>query len=102
MSVNTRWGRYPRSRRRLPESVRQFVLKRDEYLCQIGGMKCVGTATQVDHVVPDYLGGSDEPENLRGVCKNCHLEKSLAEAQDGNTRRRARGYYPEERHPGLL
>jgi 5-methylcytosine-specific restriction endonuclease McrA len=59
-------------------------------------------ADEVDHVVPRYLGGSDEAENLRPIHKACHARKSSSE---GHARRRelaARRKRPQPKHPGSL
>jgi 5-methylcytosine-specific restriction endonuclease McrA len=51
-------------------------------------------------VVPRYLGGSDEAENLRPIHKACHARKSSSE---GHARRRelaARRKRPQLKHPG--
>ncbi len=57
-------------------------------------------ADEVDHVVPRYLGGSDEATNLRPIHKACHARKSSSE---GHARRRelaARRKRPQLKHPG--
>ena len=36
-------------------------------------------ATEVDHLVPREAGGSDERENLQGLCKPCHSNKTATE-----------------------
>lgn len=60
---------------------REAVLKRDKYLCQPCSRKGALTlATQVDHVVPQFEGGSDEDENLQAICDVCHEAKTQAEA----------------------
>jgi len=33
-------------------------------------------SVQADHIVPKSRGGTDDPSNLRGVCKQCHSTKS--------------------------
>jgi 5-methylcytosine-specific restriction enzyme A len=47
---------------------RARVLARDGYECQL----CGGLASDVDHIRPVGMGGSDDPGNLRGLCANCH------------------------------
>lgn len=42
---------------------------------------CDGTATEVDHVVPRRLGGSDDWENLQALSRRCHARKTAT--QDG-------------------
>src|SRR5689334_16700156 len=46
-------------------AVRQFVLIRDRYLCQLRLPGCTVKANTVDHIVEAEKGGSDEPRNLR-------------------------------------
>lgn len=36
-------------------------------------------ATELDHIKPLHLGGTDTPDNRQGLCSDCHLEKSKAE-----------------------
>lgn len=65
---------------------REAVLKRDKYLCQPCDREGrLTVATQVDHVVPEFEGGTDDEQNLQGICDDCHEAKTQAEA------RRARG-----------
>jgi 5-methylcytosine-specific restriction endonuclease McrA len=65
--VNTlaKWGGRP-SRRLLV-----YVLRRDGYRCAW----CGGTADSADHIVPQSLGGSDDPANLQASCLPCNQSK---------------------------
>jgi 5-methylcytosine-specific restriction endonuclease McrA len=78
-------------------TIRSRVLRNSDVCCvchQPG-------ADEVDHVVPRYLGGSDEAANLRPIhAFPCHASKSSAE---GHARRRelaARRKRPQLKHPG--
>jgi len=55
--------------------LRAHVLARDPVctICQIN------VATKVDHVMAKHLGGTDDETNLRGVCTDCHRNKSSSE-----------------------
>jgi 5-methylcytosine-specific restriction protein A len=53
-------------------AVRQFVLIRDGFLCQLRLQGCGGSANTVDHIIEATAGGSDHPMNLRAVCPACH------------------------------
>jgi 5-methylcytosine-specific restriction protein A len=53
-------------------AVRQFVLIRDGYRCQLGLQGCTMDANTVDHITEVASGGSDDPSNLRAVCASCH------------------------------
>jgi 5-methylcytosine-specific restriction enzyme A len=61
------------------QGIRQQVLQRDNYRCQIRGPKCEIAATQVDHITPVYKGGTRELDNLRGSCRKCHSAKTSGE-----------------------
>jgi 5-methylcytosine-specific restriction enzyme A len=60
---------------------RQRILRRDP-LCRI----CkVSLSTEVDHIIPTTThGGSDDDENLQGLCAPCHKMKSRAETHRGD------------------
>lgn len=40
----------------------------------------VSAATQLDHITPLIDGGSDDDENLQGLCDDCHKAKTADEA----------------------
>lgn len=52
------------------------VLRRDGYACRYCGAKAPDVALTVDHVVPETLGGSDDPSNLVAACEDCNAGKS--------------------------
>lgn len=57
------------------------VLKRDRYLCQCDNCKgCRLPASEVDHVTPKHLGGSDDFDNLAAINEDCHKAKTQREA----------------------
>ena len=33
-------------------------------------------SVEVDHIIPVTKGGTDERDNLQGICKECHEEKT--------------------------
>jgi 5-methylcytosine-specific restriction enzyme A len=53
-------------------AIRQFVLIRDNYTCQLRLPGCTTAANTADHVIEVRAGGSDNPSNLRAVCPACH------------------------------
>src|SRR5262249_45709269 len=63
-------GGYPEQERRLPESIRNAVIKRDGGRCK----KCGKPGTQIDHID----GNSNEMKNLQLLCHSCHNEKTKA------------------------
>lgn len=62
---------------RLSSSVRQATFARD-------GWRCVGCGSnehlEVDHIIPTYMDGSDELDNLQTLCRSCHRKKTSEDA----------------------
>ena len=73
------WLRYPpRSRRTAPKGwhrTKREILKNTPHCGH-----CGGRATEVDHVKPKCLGGSDDKHNLQPICAPCHRRKTAQEA----------------------
>lgn len=57
-------------------TLRFQILRRDNYTCQSCGRTAPEVKLQVDHVVPEALGGRTEPGNLRTLCADCNGGKS--------------------------
>ena len=68
--------------------IRALVMARDARRCQlrIEGV-CTIVAEEVDHILPRGLGGGDNLENLRAVCKRCHLGRGMREDDTQRPRR---------------
>lgn len=58
--------------------LRLRVLARQDYICC--ETDCNAEATEVDHIIPKSRGGTDDLENLQGLCKPHHSRKTV---QDG-------------------
>lgn len=63
---------------------RARILARDGGVCQC--LECkrlerVLPATEVDHIVPKFEGGTDDDSNLQAINEDCHARKTAAEAQ---------------------
>lgn len=64
--------------------VRAKVLRRDGYRCRCDDCKRLGRvlpAGEVDHRIPKFEGGTDDPSNLYAINHDCHKRKTQAEAQ---------------------
>lgn len=72
--------------------VRDLVLERDRWVCQISGPKCDGQADCVDHVIPVEDGGARlDPGNLRAACTPCNVARANRQkAREGWRRSRTR------------
>lgn len=59
------------------EKVRQYVIRRDKYLCQ----KCGSPAEEVHHKIhlsPENINDPEialSPENLVSLCRDCHFRE---------------------------
>jgi len=87
--------KYIRTRGRKWMRLRQQVLI-EEPVCRICGRK---PSTQVDHINPVSKGGTDERDNLQGVCEECHEEKTRKDLgiKKKQTRTGLDGYPIEEK-----
>lgn len=52
------------------------ILRRDNHACRYCGATAPGVKLTVDHVIPEALGGTDEPSNLVAACSDCNSGKS--------------------------
>lgn len=48
--------------------------------CHRHGLVRIGE--ELDHIVPLWKGGSNDPANLQWLCKPCHAEKTAREAAE--------------------
>ncbi|WP_286212624.1 HNH endonuclease [Mycolicibacterium mageritense] len=93
---------------RLPERVRQAVLKRDNNLCQIRDEGCTVVGNVVDHIISmkaaAELGWAHRKihgmSNLRASCRSCNQRKASMEGRlsQGNDVKVKRPKLP---NPGL-
>jgi len=51
---------------------RDAILDRDDYRCQVCGLRGESEQLHVHHVRFRSLGGDDLPENLTVLCWHCH------------------------------
>ena len=65
--------------------------------CQREGR--IAEATELDHITPLHLGGSNDEANLQGLCRPCHLAKSNAERSAKPKGNDVRGLPTDPRHP---
>lgn len=80
---------------------RKAVLERDP-VCMVPG--CGKPSKHADHIVPRRHGGSDELDNLQGLCHSHHSAKTAAEdsrfaASAKPKRTRVDGLPADRRHP---
>ncbi len=57
------------------DSIREFVLERDNYTCQECDKMKIDTSLHVHHIKPVYKGGQSVEKNLVTLCHDCHHKK---------------------------
>lgn len=60
----------------ISKRLRFEILRRDNHTCQYCGSRGEDSPLTVDHVTPEALGGSDDPDNLVAACLDCNLGKA--------------------------
>lgn len=66
--------------------LREQVLQRDKYLCQVClSLDRLTEAQEVDHILPLAKGGTDKPDNLQSICTPCHKAKTANEGGKAST-----------------
>lgn len=61
----------------IPPKLRTLVYRRDGYACVRCGADDVQRLT-IDHRIPVALGGSNDPSNLRTLCRPCNTAKGAS------------------------
>lgn len=59
--------------------VRYEILKRDSFRCVLCGNTAKNSVLMIDHIAPIVNGGTNNPSNLRVLCRECNLGKMLSE-----------------------
>ena len=59
---------------------RAAVERNRRFLAEHPFCACGARAIEVDHKTPLHLGGLDDESNLQGLCHDCHVVKTSAEA----------------------
>jgi len=66
-------------RRNVSKARRDKILAGQSHVCKRAN--CEETATDVDHILPLWVGGTNDDSNLEGLCPGCHKRKTSAEAK---------------------
>jgi 5-methylcytosine-specific restriction endonuclease McrA len=61
-------------RREFPDSVKKAVRERAGYRCEYP--ECDNSAIEVDHIIPEALGGTSTYDNAQLLCTACHARKT--------------------------
>lgn len=56
---------------------RHKTMERDNFCCVLCGRKPPETSLVIDHVIPVVSGGTNTPDNLQTLCRECNHGKML-------------------------
>jgi len=74
MTLDGRRPKWMKPRRDFPESVKKAVRERADYRCEYP--ECDNSAIEVDHIIPEALGGASTYDNAQLLCTACHARKT--------------------------
>ncbi len=60
---------------------RYSIFKRDNGRCALCGVAAKHKALVIDHIIPVVNGGTNDPSNLRTLCRECNHGKRLHEQE---------------------
>ena len=69
-------GKQKEERVEFDEETRKKILKKTNYCCAACGEKLTMVKHTVDHIIPISRGGTNDIENLIGLCKMCNSYKA--------------------------
>ncbi|GGK91548.1 HNH endonuclease [Deinococcus radiotolerans] len=66
----------------IPKKLRYTLLRRAGFRCETcgAGAKEDGVRLQIDHIRPVSRGGTNDPQNLRVLCRDCNAGKGAGPA----------------------
>lgn len=70
------------ARKKIPNSVRFEVFKRDAFKCQYCGRSAPEVVLELEHIEPHSKGGTDEVINLCTSCRECNSGKGARQLSD--------------------
>jgi len=59
--------------------IRYQILQRDSFKCVLCGRTAANDLLVIDHIKPVVKGGTNQPDNLRTLCRACNHGKMLTE-----------------------
>lgn len=66
-------------RKALPKAVQLEIFDRSRGICEASD--CDNAGKEIDHIIPQACGGSNEPENLQLLCRHHHQKKTADDLQ---------------------
>jgi hypothetical protein len=67
------------SKRKLSEVLKKQVAARQKWTCSMCSI-ILPSAYEIDHTIPLWQDGADDPNNMTALCATCHGQKSQSES----------------------
>ena len=83
----------PKRSKAIPESSKKAVKKRSMGYCEAQLTGCLSFATDFHHVKSRARGGTNDPINLKNVCRKCH--QKITDNQPGTEKFRTFSFQEE-------
>jgi 5-methylcytosine-specific restriction endonuclease McrA len=104
------WDDRPNARRgrKLPPRLRRKIIARDKasgagcYFLFLDICTGLDGVVEVHHIIEVEDGGSDDEDNLRAACKNCHQRWSARQSQKRAVKAAWDWKRRKEDHPGVI
>lgn len=62
--------------RSVSQTTKKIVASNQQWKCNIC-RNLLNYTYEIDHIIPLYKGGTNNPNNLQALCRNCHGEKTV-------------------------
>ncbi len=76
------WSHRKRGHRPVSGSIRYEVLSRAKFRCELCGISAEEKNLEVDHILPQSLGGKDDIANYQALCYSCNAAKRNTDSTD--------------------
>lgn len=79
-SMNQFINTIPKPKRVVVAETKKIVAHRQDFKCK--HCQIIPLSYEIDHIVPLYLGGTNNKDNLQMLCANCHSDKTVKDYDD--------------------
>jgi diadenosine tetraphosphate (Ap4A) HIT family hydrolase/5-methylcytosine-specific restriction endonuclease McrA len=76
------WNHRKRGHRPISGSVRYEVLSRAKFRCELCGISADERNIEVDHIIPQSIGGKNDLSNFQALCYSCNAAKGNTDDTD--------------------
>ena len=89
--LDAKGGLTRRPRKNISSKTKRLIFERDSYTCRQCGLSGKGTTYrqrktgfEIDHILPNAVGGTSEISNLQVLCRPCNNSKRHYRVNESN------------------